>query len=329
MGLRDLFTTARLVSLLVMASATTSLEQKPSLSLDERLETMEAKIESLADGFAKRSAIDSDRRKKDMEEILTRIIRLTDSIEEEFSVMKGDVKNSWQQLQLITGESASKTLNAFQTVANKLNDTLQRKMQTALKDFVPQACKIFASIPQKPPSLIYYNRFPGVHTPLVCDTVTDGGGWIVIQRRSLYSTGFFHGWEKYRNGFGTMDKDFWLGNENIHTITSSGQYELRVDLESTFARYDRFFLASEADKYRLHLGSYSGTAGDHLAFNNGSVFTTWDVDSDKCNSPWRYKGSWWYKCGTIANLNGDWHIGFLWDDTTLRFSEMKIRQLNR
>ncbi|RUS68734.1 hypothetical protein EGW08_023503, partial [Elysia chlorotica] len=74
MALRDLFTTARLVTLLVMASAATGLVQKQGLSIptahDSRstslilmkLERLGAKIASLENGLAgsKRSAIDSD-----------------------------------------------------------------------------------------------------------------------------------------------------------------------------------------------------------------------------------------------------------------------------
>lgn len=49
-------------------------------------------------------------------------------------------------------------------------------------------------------------------------------------------------------------------------MTTSGDYELRVDLrsenESVYALYDSFQVDSSTDYYRLHLGSYSGTAGE-------------------------------------------------------------------
>lgn len=45
------------------------------------------------------------------------------------------------------------------------------------------------------------------------------------------------------------------------------KHELRVHLqkfsgEKTYARYTTFSLASEADKYKLTVGGYSGTAGN-------------------------------------------------------------------
>ncbi|ETE56238.1 hypothetical protein L345_18051, partial [Ophiophagus hannah] len=57
----------------------------------------------------------------------------------------------------------------------------------------------------------------------------------------------------------------WIpGNNALHQLTSSGDYELRVDLragdESVYATYQNFRVDPPADHYRLHLGSYHGTA---------------------------------------------------------------------
>ncbi|RUS68434.1 hypothetical protein EGW08_023804 [Elysia chlorotica] len=312
---------------------------------------MESKLASLKNGFAKRSTINSNAiqenvlKKKDLEEILTRVIILTDSIEEGFSFLKVNVENSWQKLQLNTEESASKTLNAFQNVANKLNYTLSDKMQSALKKFFsPQSCKkdaliFFSFLP--PYTVIYNNELLGVDTPLLCDTVTDGGGWIVIQRRSTGDVDFYRNWASYKAGFGTLDNDFWLGNDNIHTITSTGKYELRVDLkykgESKFARYGKFFIDSEDDKYKLHVKSYSGTAGDSLTQHDGWPFSTFDRDNDhwiRVNCALKCTGAWWYHYCHDSNLNAIWgkYEGPRWRTFTgsnpVTFTEMKIRQLN-
>ncbi|RUS74319.1 hypothetical protein EGW08_017910, partial [Elysia chlorotica] len=139
-GLRKDFTGSKRSAIDSNAHETSSTSLKLLKRLDDRLGTIEYKIASLENGFAKRSTIKvmlskKMLKKKDLEEILTRIIRLTDSIEEGFSFLKDDVENSWQQLQLNTEESASKTQNAFQNVANKLNYTLSKKMQSALKQF--------------------------------------------------------------------------------------------------------------------------------------------------------------------------------------------------
>lgn len=55
------------------------------------------------------------------------------------------------------------------------------------------------------------------------------------------------------------------GLENLHKITSQGQYELRVDLrdrgETAYAVYDKFSVGDSKTRYRLRVDGYSGTAG--------------------------------------------------------------------
>lgn len=58
----------------------------------------------------------------------------------------------------------------------------------------------------------------------------------------------------------------FLGNDNIHEITSIGDYELRIDLQdwdgqTWYAIYKSFRVGDESTKYTLSLGSYTGTAG--------------------------------------------------------------------
>ena len=67
-----------------------------------------------------------------------------------------------------------------------------------------------------------------------CDQTTDGGGWTLFQRRIDGSVNFFQDWDSYKNGFGQLQNEFWLGNENIFTMSLQGlcprANELRIDL---------------------------------------------------------------------------------------------------
>ena len=96
-----------------------------------------------------------------------------------------------------------------------------------------------------------------------CDQKTAGGGWTVFQKRRDGSVDFFRAWNDYKQGFGNLNGEFWLGLDKIYRLTVSGSYKLRVDLEdllgkTAFAEYSSFAVTSERAKYQLSLGSYLG-----------------------------------------------------------------------
>ncbi|KAL9985803.1 hypothetical protein ACROYT_G008249 [Oculina patagonica] len=139
----------------------------------------------------------------------------------------------------------------------------------------------------------------------------------VFQKRLNGSVDFYRGWADYKNGFGDLAGEFWLGLDKIHRLTSSERYKLRVDLEDTngktaYAEYDHFAVTNESTKYKLGLGSYSGTAGDSLSSHRGYPFSTKDQDNDVFsggNCAVMYKGAWWYTKCHGSNLNGVYHHG--------------------
>ena len=97
-----------------------------------------------------------------------------------------------------------------------------------------------------------------------CDQKTAGGGWTVFQKRLDGSVEFFRGWDDFKQGFGNLSGEFWLGLDKIHRLTARSSNKLRVDLEdvlgnTAFAEYSSFAVMSEKRKYQLSLGSYSGT----------------------------------------------------------------------
>ncbi|GFS14218.1 ficolin-2, partial [Elysia marginata] len=83
------------------------------------------------------------------------------------------------------------------------------------------------SNPSFPSPVVRPNKHSPFNFPYLCDTLTDGGGWIIIQRRSTGNVDFYRTWDEYKNGFGSLDDDFWLGNDKIYAISNSATYELR------------------------------------------------------------------------------------------------------
>ena len=154
-----------------------------------------------------------------------------------------------------------------------------------------------------------------------CDQTTDSGGWTVFQRRIDGSVDFFRDWEHYKQGFGNLQNEFWLGNEKIFTLTLQGLYprgnELRIDMmnakmKKKSVRYANFHITNAATKYTLHVNGYTGTLHDALKPHNRQKFSTFDSDNDghstvNCAS-WFFGGWWFFNCHE-NHLNGKYYSG--------------------
>lgn len=76
------------------------------------------------------------------------------------------------------------------------------------------------------------------------------------------------------------------GNDALHGLTTGRPQVLRVDLKdwdntTRYAEYHFFLVEDEGGQYRLHVGQYSGDAGDGLSPHDNMFFTTTDRDNDK------------------------------------------------
>ncbi|XP_052233843.1 uncharacterized protein LOC127846530 [Dreissena polymorpha] len=197
-----------------------------------------------------------------------------------------------------------------------------------------------------------------------CDMETDGGGWTlfccrrrlrppfsitwrtvlhresclvtcpnraivrhftVFQKRFDGSEDFYRNFSDYENGFGSVHAEHWLGLKYIHEITSSGSYQLRVDIVRSNGSngYDMYgnFSLQPGTKYTLNLGSRLrsdgvliensfGSSLDTIGSPAGNAFSTYDHDVDPAgiNCAATHKGGWWYSaCYRYTNLKvGDY-----------------------
>ncbi|XP_067236425.1 uncharacterized protein fgl2b [Chanodichthys erythropterus] len=156
--------------------------------------------------------------------------------------------------------------------------------------------------------------------PVFCDMESSGGGWTLIQHRFDGSTSFNRTWDEYKNGFGKLIEEFWLGNDKIHLLTKAKNMSLRIEIEDyegdrEYAHYDHFYVANESQQYRLSISGYSGTAGNAMQFNkkynhDQKLFTTPDRDNDQYpsgNCGAYYSSGWWFDACMSANLNGKYY----------------------
>ena len=162
-----------------------------------------------------------------------------------------------------------------------------------------------------------------------CDMTSDGGKWMVIQRRINGSVDFYLDWTDYVNGFGDLEGEFWYGLENIHCLTTREDVELRIELgngtvPSMVWTYQLFKVGGADTNYRLTIGQGIGVGGkiDAMALHNGHAFTTRDRDHDTWNRNCAqvFGGAWWYKSCHTSNLNGKYVVHNPEDDTYLPVS---------
>ena len=182
-----------------------------------------------------------------------------------------------------------------------------------------------------------------------CDTITDGGGWLVVQRRTNGSENFNRTWHDYEMGFGSLTGELWYGLRALHCLTSNRNWELRTDFTfsngtKSFMHYNHFRVWPATHNYILSISGFTGiTPTDPFTTHNinGKQFSTLDRDNDIDSS--RHcalktygstaPGGWWHRNCFHVNLNYNYGapLGFIklagtWYSPP--FIEMKIRISN-
>jgi len=181
------------------------------------------------------------------------------------------------------------------------------------------------------------------HGRAACD-----GQWIVLQSRTIGDVPFDQTWDAYRQGFGFVGGDHWLGLDALYTLCPTTRpCELRVEItyfgEPYYllvtkqpsgrytAVYRRFAVAGPEQNFRLDIGQWledstapDSISGYYLNTQNGMEFSTIDVDNDlkvggSCSAMTGH-GGWWYRNCGFAWLNGYWdsspYDGLYWSSVT-------------
>lgn len=174
---------------------------------------------------------------------------------------------------------------------------------------------------------------------------TPPGGWLVIQKRNTGKLNFNFFWKEYREGFGNIAAEYWLGLDNMFLLTNQDHYELRVDIwdfddNKVYELYKTFKIDGERDKYKLNVQGAEGSARDSLINHNRMKFSTIDSDNDNypgyhCAKEWQC--GWWFNGCFNSLLNGEYTNKSLkdfslpsiswntWKKKQLAKTEMKIR----
>ena len=182
-----------------------------------------------------------------------------------------------------------------------------------------------------------------------------------MRRDRDWSIRFYRSESSYRNGFGKLPREYWIGLENMHYFSSQpGGTELMVELVKDgvkyVAYYDNFFVESIATKYTLRVSGFAANKSnisDSLSASDGFEFVDSRTDTPRHEVAEQYGTisyycsfyyeSWWFgssgneSCTLVALLK-DYITeletlgipkGFMWVVNGQRvgfdFVEMKIR----
>lgn len=190
------------------------------------------------------------------------------------------------------------------------------RVRMMIKPVVPWRPANCYEIHKKKPELpdgiygIYlFDNEPTKVTHVLCEM--SKGGWTVIFNKGNQNTTFDKLWNEFRDGFGEIDGDYWLGLNHMSLLTQRTKMELRVEMTNSVEdrdvyEYEYFLVGSEADKFRLRISQLdlSSPTTDQFKGHNSMYFTTKDKDNDNdftLNCATYFGGGWWFNnCYTIC-----------------------------
>ncbi|XP_066962067.1 angiopoietin-related protein 7-like [Macrobrachium rosenbergii] len=238
---------------------------------------------------------------------LGEVIGQTDSTRrgrcEERAALQSEIRNFQESQEVLRGEVAS-LREALDSISSLVASSLPEDCSAA-KARGSWTSTTMIKPPGLPPRMVR------------CEQREQGGGWTVIlaRRPTNNPINFNTTWQNYKDGFGDINEEFWIGNEVLHKLTREVPHQLRVvitdwsDTKEKTATWNMFVVGNEDNRYKLGIDGYSpdiSTASDELKIHNGSSFSTHDYDNDidteHCAR--RHGGGWWYFQCYTANPTG-------------------------
>lgn len=249
---------------------------------------------------------------------VTRMNRLVSDQNSKIAKMDHSVSQLFEENKdhLRTIEGVKTRMNHFMELAPKVT-AVQREINNIICD-LPRDC---TEVGEKYSESGQYLVKPdgSLRSVRVYCEFDDTGSWLVVQRRVDGAESFDRTWREYSDGFGDLNRNFWLGNDYLHYFTSQKVYKLHIEMtalnnELWTADYNFFQVGDKATSYKLHVGGYHGNGTDALKYSNEMPFSTKDSDNDVSSTHCAkfYTAGWWYKHCHYCNLNGRYTVGIVW-----------------
>lgn len=227
-------------------------------------------------------------------------------IEEDQNMMQSDlglIISDQREIKTDQGH-IKEDLKILEIGIKRVEGVLNGLMNDVKQTPIPSNCA--EALSTSKPSGIYEIQIPWYSEQpfkVPCDADTENGNWTIILRRMDGSVNFNRKWADYKEGFGNLSGEFFLGLDKIHALTNDQPNELYVQLEdfegeTKYETYEEFIIGDELDWYKMHkLGNGNGTAFDSLKVHQGMYFTSQDKDhdlNDAENCAKLCNGGWWY-----------------------------------
>ena len=203
---------------------------------------------------------------------------------------------------------------------NRLMKNLIQKSSTKLysKYFPKRDCVDWYKSGARENGVFQVQIIPQITPRMVfCYMEAHGGGWMAFSKRFNGSVQFHErNWDHYKNGFGTAEGEYWLGNEYLHQATkSTRRYDLLIIATSVdgvvkISRLKNFIISSENNQYEMNNdGNAAGfdEESDRFLTRRPNKFSSLDRDNDKSdekNCADNYKSGWWYGSCSNSQMNG-------------------------
>ena len=166
---------------------------------------------------------------------------------------------------------------------------------------------------------VYEITFNGKQREVYCEMdAMNNEGWTVIQKRVDGSVDFTRGWADYKNGFGNVDGEYWLGNDDLHALTTPGHqgtillkiFAKAFDGEETFVVFSGFKIENETINYKLHTGKFVAGESSHSAsflYHDGMYFSAPGTDNDPSWLDCAVHDGFWYNGCQEMSPNGPYY----------------------
>ncbi|XP_078054581.1 angiopoietin-related protein 4 [Mustelus asterias] len=287
--------------------------ERERLRMDGALRSLEHRLASAVNGRKAESGLNNIRstmeiQSRNIDELLTRIK------DQQWQIDKQSIQIKILQGQLQESKLQLKESPHWKAILKRRAEAFPQthsSVEPRPTDKLPSDCHQLFLEGQRISSVYRIQPIGSQPFEVFCQ-MTEEGGWTVIQRRRDGSVDFDQLWQAYKDGFGNLTGEFWLGLEKLYTIVRQGGYLLRIELEDWENHTEHteypFSLGSEATDYTMTLNSpVSGNLKNAISESSGLGFSTRDQDHDlkfNMSCAKHLTGGWWFTTCGQANLNG-------------------------